>query len=203
MEEMWNVLMRGECPVAELVCNHQSFSQTVENMFTLAFLVRDGRVQLLHNPDLGMIARKALTKAQRQQLQQQQQQQQQQAGSSRQAKAVEEQQQFVIALTQADWEDMIRVVRKEDCKMKHRQQEDVFESQAAPDGHVHRAHQGSRGPASAGVPGSQGPQAESQKPQGSPSSQDPPSQAPGTRARGLAAVKREGSANKRRRANGQ
>ena len=39
MEEMWNVLQRGECPVADLVCNHSSFAQTVENLFTLAFLV--------------------------------------------------------------------------------------------------------------------------------------------------------------------
>eukprot|EP00983_Pelagomonas_calceolata_P057958 1145299-Pelagomonas_calceolata.AAC.1 len=56
--------------------------------------VRDGRVQLLHNPDVGMIARRALTKHQKQQLQQQQ------ADSSRGAKTLEEQQQFVIALTQ-------------------------------------------------------------------------------------------------------
>jgi len=197
MEEMWNVLMRGEIPVAELVCNHQSFSQTVENMFTLAFLVRDGRVQLLHNPDVGMIARRALTKHQKQQLQQQQ------ADSSRGAKTLEEQQQFVIALTQEDWQDMTRVVRKEDCAMKHRQQE-VCESQAAPNSHTPHSYQGSRVPASASeMPDSRGPQSESQRPQSSQPSQVPPSQAPNSGGLGLAAVKREGGANKRRRTDGQ
>ncbi len=51
--------------------------------------VRDGKVELSHDPAVGMIARKTLTKAQKQQ-----------AGSSRGAQQAEEQQQFVIALTQ-------------------------------------------------------------------------------------------------------
>ena len=52
----------------------------------------------------------------------QQQQQQQQAGTSRGGapSQAEEQQQFVIALTQQDWEDMTSIVRKEDCRMRHR-----------------------------------------------------------------------------------
>ena len=27
------------CPLAELICNHRCFAQTIENLFTLSFLV--------------------------------------------------------------------------------------------------------------------------------------------------------------------
>lgn len=59
MEEMWKALsQRGEVvPVPELVCNHRSFSQTIENLFTLAFLVRDRRVRLQRDRALGVVVR--------------------------------------------------------------------------------------------------------------------------------------------------
>lgn len=37
----WNILHHTtNCPVVELVLNHRCFAQTIENLFTLAFLVR-------------------------------------------------------------------------------------------------------------------------------------------------------------------
>ncbi len=43
--------------MAELVCNSKSFSQTVENLFTLSFLVRDQRAYLSHDEDRGMMVK--------------------------------------------------------------------------------------------------------------------------------------------------
>lgn len=100
---MWMTLSsQSSCPVAELVCNHDSFAQTVENMFTLSFLVRDQKAYLFTDTDKGMMV----------------------AGVSKNKPAPqqgnEQQLQFVFSFTMEDWGVMKRVVREQDCLTRKR-----------------------------------------------------------------------------------
>jgi non-structural maintenance of chromosomes element 4 len=105
METMYRVL--GQCPenralMMELCINHGSFSQTVENIFTLSFLVRDGRVSL-HKTDEGIEVRK-VTKEQ----------------SRAAGEGGAERMQFVMTLSIGEWKTWCGAVRKENALMPDR-----------------------------------------------------------------------------------
>ncbi len=95
----------GAAPLLELVMNHASFAQTVENLFTLSFLVKEGRVALEEGADgrgVRVVARGRP------------------AGGRAEPLPV----QFVIALNFEEWARWRAAVRPEDCVMPHRDQVD-------------------------------------------------------------------------------
>ena len=105
METMYRVL--GQCPenkalMMELCINHESFSQTVENIFTLSFLVRDGRVAF-RKTDEGIEVRK-VTKEQ-----------------TRAADGTANgRMQFVMSLSIAEWKEWCAAVAKPNALMPNR-----------------------------------------------------------------------------------
>lgn len=88
----------GGVPLTNLVCDDERYSATLENIFALSFLVRDGRVRLSRDVELGVM----VTLVPRPPREQQQQQ--------RPAVDAAERQQFVMELQHRDWEVMVRIV---------------------------------------------------------------------------------------------
>ncbi|EFJ41345.1 hypothetical protein VOLCADRAFT_107742 [Volvox carteri f. nagariensis] len=106
METMWTIVKaqaEPEVQVAKLVCNHASFGQTLENLFTLSFLVRDNRVGMKKVPGAGLLVW---------------------ALDPRRGDAAGRQQkpplQFVVTLHIDDWVKMCSRVTPEECLMPHR-----------------------------------------------------------------------------------
>jgi hypothetical protein len=86
----------------ELCINHDSFSQTIENIFTLSFLVRDGRVSLSKSPE-GIVVTKVSS-----------------GGASQQQQQGKERVQFVMALSMGEWMEWKDLVDRKNALMPHR-----------------------------------------------------------------------------------
>lgn len=112
MEEMWKVLAAedGRAYLLELVLNHRSFSQTVENLFTLSFLVKDARVELLDG-ERGVVV----------QVKHREHRSKDDPKAPAQAA---ERVQFIISLDMSQWEEWKKVTQAGDCLMKHRKEWD-------------------------------------------------------------------------------
>lgn len=108
MEVMWEVLRHQEscsADMLELIFNHRSFSQTVENAFALSFLVKDGRVALKHCPNgTGIRVERLLSKAK----------------GDRERSAEEGRVQFITALDTDTWELWKTVIDPAATLMPHR-----------------------------------------------------------------------------------
>jgi hypothetical protein len=109
MEEMWRVLRAqgGAAPLLELVLDHASFAQTVENLFALSFLVRDGRVELRDGEGGVQVVQRTRGGGGG-------------GGGAREAPAETERVQFVVTVDMAQWEEWKAAVGPEETLMPHR-----------------------------------------------------------------------------------
>ncbi|GIL68584.1 hypothetical protein Vafri_21836 [Volvox africanus] len=108
MEVMWAVIKAQADPmvlVAKLVCNQASYGQTLENLFTLSFLVRDHRVGMKRVPGKGLFVWALDTKR---------------ADAAARQQQSKPPLQFVVTLHIDDWKKMCTRVAREDCLMPHR-----------------------------------------------------------------------------------
>lgn len=100
-----------KAPFLELVMNHKSFAQTVENMFSLSFLMRDGRIAL-EADDLGSGVKVVALHIPEEQK------------AQRPTDKKEERLQFVIPFNFEEWEKWKKVVDPAATLMPHRVEDD-------------------------------------------------------------------------------
>lgn len=117
MEQMWKIL--GEQPqskafMVELCLNHDSFSQTVENIFSLSFLVRDGKVCLKKHPE-GIVVTKVS-----------------QPKHKDGQKNSKERLQFVMSLSMREWNEWRKRVSRENTLMPLRVEGDAAAAAPGP-----------------------------------------------------------------------
>ncbi|KAA6419659.1 MAG: hypothetical protein FRX49_10383 [Trebouxia sp. A1-2] len=114
MEDMFDVIA-AHTPVGwlELVMNHNSFSQTAENIFTLSFLVRDAKVSFVPDKELGMLVHAHNPKTDK--------------GTDDSKERVQSMQSYGMD----DWESWKDYIEPHQCLMEHRTG-DIYNSHAAP-----------------------------------------------------------------------
>lgn len=111
MEEMWRTLGRQPESIArlvDLVLNYKSYAQSLENLFTLSFLVRDARVELKECEERGiLVVKKEIKKG---------------TGGGSKDKAAQEAQrvQFVMRMDMDTWEEWCKHTKAGECLMTHR-----------------------------------------------------------------------------------
>lgn len=111
---------KGRQPWVFYVLDHQSFAQTVENMFSVSMLLGNAKAALVPDDEWGMCVQLP------------------ERGGGGQRSVKPEQSQMVINLNNVVWERMKRAVRPDQCLTKHRadmfrrQDEDGDENEAGP-----------------------------------------------------------------------
>lgn len=120
MEEMFVVLLEASnaergVGFPQLVHNPKSFSQTVENIFTLSFLVKDGRVKMEPNP-----SGKGLLVTAMQKLQNGNSENNNNLANSL-GKA-----QWISTFNMRDWRKLNETIPADKCLMKHRTYDDLL-----------------------------------------------------------------------------
>jgi len=120
MNILYNVIKENEgCLMTDLLLNHASLSQTIENMFAFSFLVRDRRVKMIDSPD-GIRVYKAPPVVKKKKADRAENMNGGGAGGNADDEDAERYQ-FVANFDEYEWEDWKKVTNEEDTLMPHRE----------------------------------------------------------------------------------
>jgi non-structural maintenance of chromosomes element 4 len=130
MNNVYTIVKENEgCLMTELVLNHNSFAQTVENLFAFSFLIRDRRVKVSDSPE-GVRVYKAAPPVKKKKKDRTGDNAVGAGGGADDDDA--ERFQFVITFNEEIWKEWKQVVNEEDTLMPHRdhhQQQDEQQQQ--------------------------------------------------------------------------